>query len=214
MINANGDRTRTRDGTDTASVSVLDSTHRLFRSECRVERERLINRVQLVLRNQSPATRRMLKALVMTLARGYSPATGYGFAQSANRAAIAAQLGRSVLVPYDIRVLRSLAAKGLVTESKRALPRKQFGDIWLGSGAEFVYSIPSDVLFALMAINPSEQARFKQLANRQATLEQAGISKAMLEKQREQLAQFETWRANRQPDKLSLLERISRWFDW
>ncbi|MBK8025775.1 MAG: hypothetical protein IPK19_31390 [Chloroflexi bacterium] len=49
------------------------------------------------------------------------------------------------------------------SRAKRALPRKQLGDIWLGAGAEYVYSIPADVLFGLLALDKTEHERIAEL---------------------------------------------------
>lgn len=211
MVNANGQRTRMRDSTDTLQTIELNSTHRLFSSECRVEREHWIAKLKVTMEQESPATRRMMRAVLSAMAIGFDAAHGYRLAAYVNRAAIAEKLGRTALVPYDIQILRKLASKKLIVESKRALPRKQYGEIWLGSGAEFVYSIPSNVLFAMLANNPNERTRFAAMMSQQTAREQQATSSASQAKRQ---AHYDVWEEYQHANKRSLFKRIGDWLGW
>lgn len=107
----------------------------------------------------------MLNAVRAALLVSYDAQRGYRFKGYVNRAAIAAQLGRQTLVPYDIKMLRALAGKRLIQEYTHPLPRKQHGEIWLGSGAEFVYHISSEVLYCLLMVDAQESARLTALSS-------------------------------------------------
>lgn len=107
---------------------------------------------------QTPATRRMLDALRAALTVRSDPARGYYYAAQANRLGIARRLGKGALVRYDIEMLRRLTAVGLIQERKQPLPVKTMRgadgrELQLGAGAEYVYSIPEVVLYALLVID-------------------------------------------------------------
>ncbi len=98
----------------------------------------------------------------------YVPTKRYMFRQYVNRVMIAEVLGRQALVPYDIRMLHQLGDLCLVEESKHPLPRKRYGDILLGAGAEFVYTIPLDTLYGLLYYDPDERPRLQTIGARPA----------------------------------------------
>ncbi len=137
----------------------------------------------------------------------YTPQKGYQFRQYVNRAAIADVLGREKLVPYDIRMLRQLHDLRLVEEAKHPLPRKCYGDIWLGAGAEFVYTIPSDILYCLLYHDPKERARLLVLKPRGISTGRAGtpITSPKLDRRLDM---------PRAGQKRSLLARIRDWIDF
>jgi hypothetical protein len=68
------------------------------------------------------------------------------FYESVNRLEIADMLERDRLVPWDVKVLRDLVRLGLVKEERHALPKSG----WQARGAEYRYSIDSDVLWCLL----------------------------------------------------------------
>ena len=165
MVNANGQPTRARVRQGDSAFCRIDGSHRflmLRHAAERFEHEQTLNRVRSQVGLLSPATKRMLSAVYRALFVSYSE-SGYQFKPFVNRQGIADKLGRKVLVPYDITMLRTLAKRGLLQESRRSLPRRQYGDIWLGAGAEFVYTIPADVLFCLLELDTREKDRLAAL---------------------------------------------------
>lgn len=176
MVNANGQPTRTRDknGAHVQSVSGnlrISAVHRFAKPGSdfdAMQRERWLTAIGGRIDALSPATQRVLAAVRTAMLIGYEPGKGYSFRQYVNRAAIAQALGRSALVPYDIRMLRHLCDQRLLEEGRHPLPRKRYGDIWLGAGAEYVYTIGSDVLYCLLYHDVQERPRLLALKPKQA----------------------------------------------
>lgn len=168
LVKANGQPTRARIREEHTVFCRIDGSHRFMRLKSpqdQVQYEQYITYVRNALKTLSPATRRVLDAVRAALLVSYDEKRGYKFNGYVNRAAIAAQLGRQTLVPYDIKMLRGLAGKRLIQEYTHPLPRKQYGDIWLGAGAEYVYHITSDVLYCLLMVDAQESGRLTALTN-------------------------------------------------
>lgn len=91
----------------------------------------------------SGAVLNMLEIVIETMRQGRGTDEGVMVWQSINRAAIAEALDKPALIPYDIVKLHKLAAAGLLVETVENNPRG------LG-GSEFVYSVPPDLLPALV----------------------------------------------------------------
>jgi hypothetical protein len=171
MVNANGYPTRTRDRNvpfvqSTSGTFKLHGSHRFLKlagNMDTMQRDQFVQSISKRVDKLSPATRRVLAAVRAAMFISYDPVKGYVFRQYVNRVEIAKVLKRSSLVPYDIRMLRQLCDLRLIEECKHPLPRKQYGEIWLGAGAEFVYTIHSDVLYCLLHHDPRERSRLLAL---------------------------------------------------
>lgn len=215
MVNANGHPTRApaRDKGHVFNAIVIDSAHRFFAANGKHQRDQHLASFKAAFNKLSPATRRVLQAVRVALFKGYDRQQGYTFKPFVNRAAIAHELGRDSLVPYDIRMLRALASKGLLIEGKRALPRKQYGEIWLGAGAEFIYAIPQDVLFCFLAFDPDEKQRIVGLVRLAADQTKAKESLAKRDKQAQEFDYYRKLYSDK-PQERSLLKRITDWFSW
>lgn len=213
MVSANGDFTRTHARVDTPKTILIDRSHRFINvrdPSSKLHRDRWLASFTRAYSGLSPASRRLLQAVRRAALMSYEARRGYVFSGAVNRAAIARVLGRSALVPYDIRLLRDLAAKELLTERKRALPRKQYGEIWLGAGAEFVYSLSSDVLYGLLTVDEVEKDRLAELialaeAKAAQKAAEAARQKALAERDRDLV------RYRLPPRKPSLWERLRDW---
>jgi hypothetical protein len=179
LVNANGYPTRTRDRKvptiNRVSGQVkIDASHRFVKAASNIDqmqRQQYIESIGARTKKLSPATRRVLSAVGTAMFREYIPAKGYVFQEYVNRAAIARALGRSTLVPYDIQMLRQLCDLKLLAEYKHPLPRKQFGEIWLGAGAEFVYTIPLDTLYCLLYHDAKERSCLEAIGKGQTSLQ-------------------------------------------
>lgn len=159
----------------------------------------------------------MLQAVRAAQLVSYDDQKGYKFAPYVNRAAIARKLERELLVPYDIRILRNLASMKLIVESRRALPRKQYGEIWLGAGAEFIYAIPGETLFCLLAVDPDEKQRLASLVKLTSAREAREAEKAKQLKQKQELERYRSMYGYKdvlKPKKRNLLERIVDLLSW
>lgn len=123
-----------------------------------LEHDRIVQSLQLQLQPLTTRTERVFRAVAQALVTSNDPAQGYRFRAAASRAEIARQLGKGGLVRYDIEMLRTLVAAGLVQERKRALPRRTVRGadgqmLQQGAGFEFVYSINQRVLYGLVALD-------------------------------------------------------------
>lgn len=215
MVNANGNPTRARVGVQMLTPVVIDRTHPYFAPNNTHERERRVQVFTGAFETLSPATRRVLQAVKAALFKSYDSRRGYQFAPYVNRTAIAQELGRDSLVPYDIRMLRNLAAKRFVVETKRALPRKQYGDIWLGAGAEYVYAIPPGVLFGLLVTDPYEKERLAELTRLGAARAAQAAARDIRRNTEREIERYEAMLAQRaQYKQQSLIEKIIDWLHW
>lgn len=172
MIKDSSQSTHTRVRAVVTGAVILDVSHRFVAPKSpadQTQRESLLSRVQIGLNTISPASRRMLTALRKSMLVSFSLSDGYLF-EPVNRARLADELGRAALVPYDIKILRGLAKSRFVIEQRRALPRKQYGEIWLGAGAEFIYSITPEILYCLLQLDPDERPRLNTLQNKAAMI--------------------------------------------
>lgn len=213
LVNASSYPTRARVRKGTHKLCRIDRSFRFVAESNSVfDREQMIRSHKAGISSLSPATQRVLNAVRRALLVSYDAKRGYLFASSVNRAAIAQELGRSALVPYDIRMLRALAAKHLVVESRAALPRKQYGDIWLGAGAEFVYGIPDHILFVLLALDPDEKDRLAVLIAQGKAQAAQDKMKAQLAKDQARLAMYKPQPVKK--ERFSLLERIVDLLSW
>lgn len=157
---SNSQSTRAREKT-----GMLNSSEPLLapRTQADADRRKLeIQRMRALLKTLTPATRRMLFAIVRAVLTGYSETNGYSY-RPANRQLIADHLGRRSLYPHDRELLRKLVELKLVVEQRQALPRKQYGEIMLGAGAEYVYSFETRTLFLLLYLDDTERDRIDRL---------------------------------------------------
>lgn len=172
MVNTNSQSTHARGRAVAPERVILDVSHRFVAPKSpadQTQREALLTSVERALNNISPASRRMLTALRKSMLVSFSLSDGYLF-EPVNRARLADELGRAALVPYDIKVLRGLDRMKFIAERRRALPRKQYGEIWLGAGAEFIYSIKPEILYCLLQLDPDERPRLNTLQNKAAMI--------------------------------------------
>ena len=170
---------RGREDVGTSQLKIT-SSHRFVSpqsAEDQLKRAKYIAAVKSKVGNLSPATKRVLAALIKATFVSYSSLAGYSF-QPANRAAIAEKLGRKTLVRYDVVMLRSLAAHYLAIEERKPLPRKVYGDIWLGAGMEFIYHVPLDTLVCLLFLDPTGNARLKSLREMEALESEFRVAKS------------------------------------
>jgi hypothetical protein len=144
-----------------SSLIYVSSSHPYF-YESEAQQEKRITQMYKAVNSLSPATQRVLDAVYAAMYRGYSSSNGWGFVTPVTRDEIAIALNRKRLVPYDITMLRRLAELRYLTESRRALPRREWNGIWLGSGYEFVYAIYPNNLWLLIQINDLEWEHIKE----------------------------------------------------
>lgn len=201
-INSQPTRARTKQNTHSKNVPIVPDAARgyilgpgrrfidLPDTRAKDERESAIRSMRTQLRDLSPAAARLLNAVLKSVLLRFDESSGYQV-QPASRAVIAAQLGRKSLIPHDIKLLRELVFLDLVTEGRQPLPRRQVGQIWHGAGYEYVYSIKPDTLICLLALDPVERDRLREM-----------------KKNAGQLPTF----TPPEPEKLPLLDRIIDFF--
>ncbi|MBI1258034.1 MAG: hypothetical protein GC204_11235 [Chloroflexi bacterium] len=154
------------------------------RPEDSVEQMEIVGAVRRTLPTLSPATRRMLDALRLALTVRADPAQGYEFRGFVSRADIAAAMDKARLVPYDVEKLNKLVAAHLIVEDYHALPtmtvRGANGqDLQYGAGGEFIYQIPSKIMYALIFISdPGAFSILKLRGEAKAAALQARASRA------------------------------------
>lgn len=118
----------------------LDDEHRFTapRRKADIEdRNKTFESVRQKVKQLSPATRRLLAALMKLL--------GGDWSEPKTRAEIAAFLGKKRLTPYDVVMLEKLCRYRLIYKRKSVKPLKN----WRPQGYEFEYWFDDDVLWCL-----------------------------------------------------------------